>query len=141
MLRSAAVWARVGEESPQPSDPCGAAQIRQENTLFSTLYLGHRSSIVRPRCDRGFLRSWPLILDWTVGIAYRFGKRLDLIRVVRTRSNGPNSPIPLRPGFLSKEPLDFVIITPPSTVGRSGSGESFQLAPGLLFIHAPSPEF
>jgi hypothetical protein len=81
----------------------GWLRLGRKNTLFSALYLGHRSSIVRPRCDRGFLRSWPLILDWTVGIAYRFGKHLDLIRAVRARSNGPNSPIPLRPGLFAKE--------------------------------------
>jgi hypothetical protein len=51
------------------------------------------------------------------------------------------SPYPFDPGFLSKEPLSFVIINPPSNVGRSGSGESFKLAPGFLFIHRPSPEF
>jgi hypothetical protein len=67
----------------------GRLRLGRKNTLFSALYLGHRSSIVRPRCDRGFLRSWPLILDWTVGIAYRFGKRLDLIRAVRARSVTP----------------------------------------------------
>jgi len=40
---------------------------------------------------------------------------LDRVRIVRSRSDGPDPEIPLRPGCFVKEPLDFFKINPWST--------------------------
>ena len=65
----------------------------------------------------------------------------DLIVAADRRLGGSGCKIPLRPGDLSKEPLGFVIINPPSCAGEILSPMIFcEMAPVVSDIYAPSPE-
>jgi hypothetical protein len=67
----------------------------------------------------------------------------DLIVAADRRSGGSGCKIPLRPGDLSKEPLGFVIINPPSpkVIKSIPTGPVFRsLDPGLLEFCVRSPQ-
>jgi hypothetical protein len=90
--------------------------------------------------DLWYLKYESLDGDPMARIGYRFGVFEDLIWAVGTRSVGQGRPIPLRPGYFSKEPSGFSEINPPSWITVRCVLGVLLRSPCVFHLLRPSPE-
>jgi hypothetical protein len=104
-------WCRVSRGSLISQATAG---IRFMSTDPARSDVGRRSRIGWTRADLSHIKIYTVDLESEGSRCIPVRRGWNLIRAVRAKSSGQNSPIPFRPGSFPYEPLGINEINPPS---------------------------